>query len=137
MSYQNGFDNSKADFNDPNAKTIYVEEKAVETEPQYINVKVTEVKSMPFKIKVTESGGERMVCSKDTAARAFRYLQAKGFLRVIKGASLGVAAMGKSPEYEITALSMPSNRRKANEDFKKWTEGNNFEVFNHPPENPS
>ena len=41
MSYQNGFDNSKADFNDPNAKTIYVEEKAVETEPVYMKVKVT------------------------------------------------------------------------------------------------
>ena len=83
------------------------------------------------------SAAERMGCSKDTAARAFRDLQAKGFLRVIKGASLGAAVMGKSPEYEIVALSMPSNRLQSNEDFKKWTEGDNFEVFNHPPKNPS
>ena len=32
---------SKADFKDPNAKTIYVEEKAVETEPVYIKLKLT------------------------------------------------------------------------------------------------
>ena len=32
---------SKEDFKDPNAKTIYVEEKAVETEPVYMKFKLT------------------------------------------------------------------------------------------------
>ena len=78
----------------------------------------------------------KMGISKDTAARAFRDLQAKGFLRVVTGASLGVSGMGKTTEYEITSITTPSKPLEASNDFKNWSKGNDFDVFAHPPKNP-
>lgn len=78
----------------------------------------------------------KMGISKDTAARAFRDLQAKGFLRVVTGASLGVSGMGKTTEYEITSITTPSKPLEASNDFKNWSNGNDFDVFEHPPKNP-
>ena len=78
----------------------------------------------------------KMGKSKDTAARAFRDLQAKGFLRVVRGASLGVSGMGKTTEYEITTITTPSNPLRASDDFKNWSKGNDFDVFEHPHKNP-
>ena len=46
-----------------------------------------------------------MGVARDTAAKAFRDLQAKGFIVVKKGASLGVEGHGKCPEYEITFIT--------------------------------
>ena len=78
---------------------------------------------------------ERMGVSRDTAAKAFRELQAKGFIVVTKGGSLGVTGYGKCPEYEITSIEMP-HREKSNS-FLKWTPGNDFDVFAHPVKNPA
>ena len=78
---------------------------------------------------------ERMGVSRDTAAKAFRDLQAKGFIVVTKGGSLGVTGHGKSPEYEITSIDMP-HQDKSNS-FLNWTRGNDFDVFVHPIKNPA
>ena len=78
----------------------------------------------------------KMGISKDTVSWAFRDLQAKGFLRVVEGASLGVSGMGKTTAYEITTITTPSNLLKAGDDFKNWSKGNDFDVFEHPPKNP-
>ena len=77
----------------------------------------------------------KMGTSKDTVARAFGDLQAKGFIKVTKPGSLGISGMGKCPEYEIAALTLPKNGTKANEYFKDWKEGNDFKVFKHPVKN--
>ena len=79
--------------------------------------------------------GFKMGVSKDTAARAFYDLQAKGFIKVKKGGSLGISGMGKCPEYEITGLTLPENGRNANDHYKEWTEGKDFEIFIHPVKN--
>ena len=63
-------------------------------------------------------------------------MQAKGFFRVVKGASLGVSGMGKTIEYEITTITTPSNPLKASDDLKNWSKRNDFDVFEHPPKNP-
>ena len=78
----------------------------------------------------------KMGTCKDTAARAFRDLQAKGFLRVVRGACLGDSGMGKTTEYEITTITTPSNPHRASDDFKNWSKGNDFHVFEHPHKNP-
>lgn len=77
---------------------------------------------------------ERMGVSRDTAAKAFRDLQAKGFIVVKKGGSLGVTGHGKCPEYEITSIELP-HKEKSNH-FLHWTHGNDFDVFVHPVKNP-
>ena len=76
-----------------------------------------------------------MGVSRDTAAKAFRDLQAKGFIVVTKGGSLGVTGHGKCPEYEITSIGMP-HKGKSNY-FLNWTRGNDFDVFVHPIKNPA
>ena len=78
---------------------------------------------------------EKMGVSRDTAARAFQDLQAKGFIVVTKGGSLGVEGHGRCPEYEITCIQMP-HRDKSNL-FLHWTPGNDFDVFAHPVKNPA
>ena len=78
---------------------------------------------------------ERMGVSRDTAAKAFRELQSKGFIVVTKGGSLGVTGHGKCPEYEITSIAMP-HQDKSNL-FLDWTPGNDFDVFAHPVKNPN
>ena len=77
----------------------------------------------------------KMGVSKDTAARAFYDLQAKGFIKVKKGGSLGISGMGKCPEYEITGLPLSENGRIANDHYKEWTEEKDFEIFRHPVKN--
>ena len=79
--------------------------------------------------------GFKMGVSKDTAARAFCDLQAKGFIKVKKGGSLGISGMGKCPEYEITGITLPENRRNANDDFREWRKGKDFEIFRHHVKN--
>lgn len=78
---------------------------------------------------------ERMGVSRDTAAKAFRELQAKGFIVVTKGGSLGVTGHAKCPEYEITSIAMP-HKEKTNH-FLNWTRGHDFDVFVHPIKNPA
>lgn len=78
---------------------------------------------------------ERMGVARDTAARAFRDLQAKGFIKVKKGASLGVEGHGKCPEYEITSID--TLHEKASKLYLEWSRDKEFPIFLHPVKNPS
>ena len=78
---------------------------------------------------------ERMGVSRDTAAKAFRDLQAKGFIEVKKGGSLGLLGHGKCPEFEITSLVLPG--RNASQKYLSWTTDNDFPIFKHPTKNPN
>ena len=78
---------------------------------------------------------ERMGVAKDTASKAFRDLQAKGFIVVKKGASLGVEGHGKCPEYEITSID--TLREKASKLYLKWSGDKEFPIFRHPVKNLS
>lgn len=78
---------------------------------------------------------ERMGVARDTAARAFHDLQAKGFIVVKKGASLGVSGHGKCPEYEITSIATP--HKEASKLFLEWSKDEDFPIFAHPVKNPT
>ena len=78
---------------------------------------------------------ERMGVAKDTAAKAFRELQAKGFIVVKKGASLGVEGHGKCPEYEITFIT--TLHKEASKLYLDWSEDEDFPIFAHPVKNPT
>ena len=78
---------------------------------------------------------ERMGVARDTAARAFHDLQAKGFLLVKKGASLGVSGHGKCPEYEITFITNVHNG--PSKLYLTWSDNEEFEIFKHPVKNPT
>ena len=78
---------------------------------------------------------ERMGVARDTAAKAFRDLQAKGFIVVKKGASLGVAGHGKCPEYEITFIA--TLQKEASKLYLDWSEDEDFPIFAHPVKNPT
>ena len=78
---------------------------------------------------------ERMGVARDTAAKAFRDLQAKGFIVVKKGASLGVEGHGKCPEYEITFIT--TLHEEASKLYPEWSEDNDFPIFAHPIKNPT
>lgn len=71
---------------------------------------------------------ECMGVSNDTAAKAFHELQAKGFIVVIKPASLGVHGKGKCPEYEITEIAKPPNR-DGRFLFRAWKPDSDFSVI--------
>ena len=74
--------------------------------------------------------------TKDTAARAFQDLQAKGFLVVTEAASLGVHGHGKCFKYEITEIARPPNR-VGSRLYKSWSQGNDFEVVKAVAANPT
>ncbi len=81
---------------------------------------------------------ERLGVTKETAGRAFRDLQAKGFIVVTKLAHLGCEGEAQSPLYELTELALPHqqfNRPRAL--YKSWTAGNDFEVVTMKPNNPT
>ena len=78
---------------------------------------------------------ERMGVARDTAAKAFRDLQAKGFIVVKKGASLGVEGHGKCPEYEITFIA--TLHKEASKLYLDWSEDEDFPIFAHPVKNPT
>ncbi|GHG22398.1 hypothetical protein [Paracoccus aerius] len=74
-----------------------------------------------------------MGCSINTAAKAFRDLQGKGFIHVQEPARLGVGGEAKSPCYEITELAMPG-QVSGRKQYLQWSSGNDFPVVkaNHP-----
>ena len=78
---------------------------------------------------------ERLGVSKDTAARAFQELQAKGFLHVKETASLGVHGHGRCFKFEITEISLVP-ARDGRHLYKTWTKGNDYEVTKAVPANP-
>ena len=76
---------------------------------------------------------EKISVTRDTAAKAIRDLQAKGFIVGRKGGSLGIEGHGKCPEYEITSIATPTG--PASHLYKEWSEGNDFTVFKHAVKN--
>ena len=71
----------------------------------------------------------------DTIGRAFKDLQAKGFVVVHKTASLGIEGNGYSFEYEITDLEMPG-KKTATKQFVDWKPGQDFPIAKVKPANP-
>jgi len=85
-------------------------------------------------IMSVRQAAERINVTRDTAAKAIRDLQAKGFIVVRKGGSLGIEGHGKCPEYEITSIATPA--APASQLYREWSEGNDFVVFKHAVKNP-
>lgn len=70
---------------------------------------------------------KRLGVSNDTAAKAFRELQAKGFLVVREPAVLGMEGHAKSPAFEITEIvTAPLERPKRL--FETWKAGADFDI---------
>lgn len=65
--------------------------------------------------------------TKDTASRAFRELQEKGFLQATRVGSLGIAGEGRATKWRLTELGTRHNRRPTKE-FKEWKPGSDFAV---------
>ena len=71
---------------------------------------------------------QKMGVSLNTAASAFRDLQAKGFLVVTKPSLLGVEGMAKLQLYEITEEPMPKTT-KGTHLYASWTHGKDYPVI--------
>ncbi|WP_127561765.1 helix-turn-helix domain-containing protein [Nioella ostreopsis] len=79
----------------------------------------------------------RMGVSRDTAARAFHELQAKGFIVMTERACLGIEGAAKSPAFEITELPLPhGGGREGRKLFKDWRPGQDFPVMRAGANNP-
>jgi hypothetical protein len=79
---------------------------------------------------------EKMGVVPDTAAKAFRDLQRKGFIVQTEQACLGVDGAAKAPAYEITELKMPSAERDGRMLYREWQKGTDFPVCSAIPNNP-
>lgn len=79
---------------------------------------------------------ECLGCSRNTAAKSFIELQAKGFAVVTEGACLGTAGEAKSPAYELTEIPLPKQAagRKL---YQSWREGGDFPVMKTLINNPT
>ena len=70
----------------------------------------------------------KMGVSLNTAATAFRELQAKGFIVVTEPSWLGVEGEAKLQLYEITELPMPG-KKNGNHLYARWTSGNDYPII--------
>lgn len=81
---------------------------------------------------------ERLGCGRDTAARAFHDLQAKGFLLLIDHGRMGVEGKGAPPTYEITELaSRDGDSNSGKKLYLHWQAGHDFAVRAHAAVNPT
>ena len=71
---------------------------------------------------------KKMGVSLNTAATAFRELQAKGFIVVTEPSWLGVEGEAKLQLYEITELPMPG-KKNAKHLYASWTRGNDYPII--------
>lgn len=78
----------------------------------------------------------RMGVTVETAAKAFRDLQAKGFLVQTEAACLGLEGAAKSSAYELTELKMPAADRDGRKLYREWSHGNDFPVEKSKANNP-
>ena len=76
-----------------------------------------------------------MGVSVNTAASAFRELQAKGFIFVTKASLLGVEGKAKLQLYEVTELPLPG-ARGGRHLYSKWTPGNDYPIISPVKTNP-
>ncbi|MCT8330908.1 hypothetical protein N5I32_15425 [Acidimangrovimonas sediminis] len=80
---------------------------------------------------------ERLGVSRNTAARAFQELQAKGFLFLTKAARLGVGGLARCSEFELTEITMPhSEQRLGRRLYKEWKPGHDFPAHKVMANNP-
>lgn len=84
---------------------------------------------------------ERLGVSNNTAAKAFKELQAKGFLIVRIPASLGLGGNAKGHSYILTELGYTKYTGKTEDRgkqlFRDWRAGNDFEVVHVAANNPT
>lgn len=74
---------------------------------------------------------------RDTAARAFRDLQSKGFIIVTEPARLGLSGEAKSPAFEITELkTLALDQIDGRKLYKEWREGHDFPICKADANNP-
>ena len=71
---------------------------------------------------------KKMGVSLNTAATAFRELQAKGFIVVTEPSWLGVEGEAKLQLYEITELPMPGEKN-AKHLYASWSPGNDYPII--------
>lgn len=74
---------------------------------------------------------EYLGTNKDTAARAFHDLEAKGFIVACKVGHLGYAGHGKATEWRLTELGTGAKLNeggKRTADFRSWQPGRDFPV---------
>lgn len=80
---------------------------------------------------------DRMGVMRDTAARAFHELQAKGFIVMTERACLGIEGAARSPAFEITELPLPHGQGRAGRKlFWDWRPGQDFPVMRAGANNP-
>ncbi|MBX3496647.1 MAG: hypothetical protein KF769_10430 [Parvibaculum sp.] len=80
---------------------------------------------------------DRVGVSINTAARAFRDLQAKGFIVVTVMGALGTEGLARGPSYELTELPRPASASSvARMLYKTWRPGQDFPVARHNANNP-
>ena len=71
---------------------------------------------------------QKMGVSLNTAASAFRELQAKGFIFVTKSSWLGVEGKAKLQLYEVTELPLPGSRGGRHL-YASWSHGKDYPVI--------
>ena len=78
-----------------------------------------------------------MGVSINTAAKAFKDLERKGFIATTQVGALGVEGCARGPSYELTDLPMPGTPQKRPRClYAKWSETKEFDVAKHPVNNP-
>jgi hypothetical protein len=76
--------------------------------------------------------------ARNTAARAFHHLQAKGFIAMTEMPALGVFGEAKAPKYELTELGMPFGQsNQGRRLYKRWRKGADFPVITVKTNNPN
>lgn len=80
---------------------------------------------------------QRLGVSVNTAAAAFRDLQAKGFIVVSVPGALGITGEARGPSYELTEIKLPtSESNDGRRLYRDWRKGHDLPVFKHNVNNP-
>jgi len=75
--------------------------------------------------------------SRNTAAKAFHELQAKGFIVMTELPALGLEGSAKAPAFELTEIGLPHSTTPGGRKlYRDWVEGEDFRVQRVPPNNP-
>lgn len=79
---------------------------------------------------------ECLGCLRNTAARAFKDLEAKSLIVQREGAYLGAGGDAQSPSYELTELALPS-ATTGRRIYRDWQKGHDFPVTTAIANNPT
>jgi len=76
--------------------------------------------------------------ARNTAARAFHDLQAKGFIVMTEMPALGVSGEAKAPKYELTELGTPfAQSNQGRRLYSRWRKGEDFPIITIKTNNPN